>query len=86
MKHVHDEALNCPACYQSDPPQFRGGPATACRGCGEPITNGVLWVTVTRARHVISVPSHEHHRAASHAAALEDTSWQRDQSHYGGEP
>lgn len=57
-----------------------------CRGCGAVIEDGqVARVTVTHAQHVITVNSHEHHRQASHAAALEDLLWQRDQSHYGGE-
>lgn len=64
-----------------------GTPERLCCGCGETIEDGqVAMVTVTRAQHVITVPSHEHHREASRAAALEDMSWQRDQSHYGGEP
>lgn len=57
-----------------------------CKGCGEVIGDGdVVTVTVTTARHVITVPSHHRHRAAARAAALEDPSWQRDQSHYAGE-
>lgn len=54
----------------------------SCRGCGQPIPGGqAALVTVTRAGHVITVTSHDGHRAASYAAALEDTTWQRDQSH-----
>jgi len=57
-----------------------------CRGCGEEITAGgdVVLVTVTAAQHVISVPSHDRHRAAARAAALEDRSWQAGRSHYAG--
>ena len=56
-----------------------------CAGCGEMITPGrEMHVTVTRARHVISVPAHPEHYNAAVANMLEDTSWQRDQSHYGG--
>ena len=65
--------------------RFRWNFQPRCRGCGEAIADGqVALVTVTRGRHVITVNSHEHHREASRAAALEDLSWQRDQSHYGG--
>lgn len=53
-----------------------------CKGCGEPIKAGdCVYVTVTRAQHVASFPSHEKHREATRVAALEDLSWQRDQSH-----
>jgi len=53
-----------------------------CKGCGEPIKpGGCVYVTVTRAQHVASFPSHENHKQATRVAALEDLSWQRDQSH-----
>jgi len=56
-----------------------------CAGCHGMITPGrEIWTTVTRARHAISVPAHPEHYEAARANTLEDTSWQRDQSHYGG--
>lgn len=56
-----------------------------CRGCGERIEDGqAVAVTVQQAQHVITVPAHDEHRSAARASALEDKSWQRDQSHYAG--
>lgn len=56
-----------------------------CVGCDEPIKPGQeSWVTVTQARHVVSVPAHDDHREAARAKTLEDKSWQRDQAHYAG--
>lgn len=56
-----------------------------CHGCGERMRPGdVVWVTVQQASHVVSVPAHGNHRVAARAAALEDKSWQHDQSHHSG--
>jgi hypothetical protein len=62
-----------------------GGWQPRCRGCGELIEAGKqALVTVKRARHVITVYAHAQHREAARAAALEDRTWQRDQSHGSG--
>lgn len=55
-----------------------------CKGCGEPVkAGGCVYVTVTRGMHVASFPAHENHKNSARAAALEDRSWQHDQSHGG---
>lgn len=60
-------------------------PAVICLGCGEPIEPGsAVHVTVQQAKHVITVAAHDEHRRAARSAALEDKTWQRDQSHYAG--
>ena len=56
-----------------------------CAGCGEKIQPGLeASVLVQRASHVMTVYAHDMHREAARANTLEDTSWQRDQSHYAG--
>lgn len=56
-----------------------------CAGCHEEIEPGQeATTTVQRGKHVISVTCHPGHRTPAEANTLEDKSWQRADSFYGG--